>query len=371
MSSDGESVEFSVHGVVGVRFDNASPADLRNVIAPLRLAAHPLQGTPDITVRFEPAIETGTLALLGHHTLAHDAHSMYLMGKASNEIEASIPFDRIGGACNLVCRSGLTTVPLLADIVMLTFACKGYVHLHASAFALNGEAVILAGWSNGGKTDALLAFAEHGADYLGDEILMLSPDGQRLLGIPIPLTVWDWQLAQIPSYLHAIRVPRLRIGVIRALDRLYRRLHPTRLGASAPLRVLDKALPSLRAQLKSGLPARALVKHDIAGPGPVPRRLFMLHKQTAAEVDVRPCDPRVALARMDVSSRYERLHFYQFYRAWQFAFPERGNAFLDGLDEAQSAAMPLALRDLETFSVHLPHGLAFERLYESMRPYCA
>ena len=64
-------------------------------------------------------------------------------------------------------------------ILNFTLLSKDCVPLHASAFTHQGKGILLTGWSKGGKTEALLAFAQHGARYVGDEWIILSGDGER------------------------------------------------------------------------------------------------------------------------------------------------------------------------------------------------
>src|SRR5207247_1046267 len=97
---------------------------------------------------------------------------------------ARVDFRQIGGRCEIVSQSGLGPVPLLIGIVTVTALGKSFVPLHGSAFVHNATGIIVTGWAKGGKTEALLAFAEHGARYVGDEWILLSSDGRKVYGVP-------------------------------------------------------------------------------------------------------------------------------------------------------------------------------------------
>lgn len=67
-------------------------------------------------------------------------------------------------------------MPLLIALVNATALSKGVLPLHASAVTFEGTGPLVAGWSKGGKTEALLSFMRRGALYVGDEWVYLSAD---------------------------------------------------------------------------------------------------------------------------------------------------------------------------------------------------
>ena len=85
-------------------------------------------------------------------------------------------------------------IPLLISIINLTALKKHRcVPIHASAFVYKGTGVVVTGWIKSGKSEALLAFSQHGATYVGGEWVLLDPDGETMYGLPGTFRMWDWQ----------------------------------------------------------------------------------------------------------------------------------------------------------------------------------
>ncbi len=113
---------------------------------------------------------------------------------------------------------GVGTIPLLVPIVNLTALGRGLLPIHASAFVHAGLGVLVTGWAKGGKSEVLLAFAARGASYVGDEWVYLADDGSRMVGLPEPIRLWDWQLRAMPEFAARLtRGQRARLASTRAL----------------------------------------------------------------------------------------------------------------------------------------------------------
>lgn len=370
-TDDGDVVEFSIHGIVGIRFVNPTPRDIKTIIRPLRLTERKLTGKPDITVIFKKDFGTSALNRLGRHLIAYDNQSFYILDKAEHEVQARIPFDTVGYGCELIYKSDIGTAPLLADIINLIFLKKGYVHLHASAFLHNNNGILVTGWSNGGKSDMLLAFANHGAQYVADEFAMLSNDGSEMFGIPIAVTIWDWQFRYVDKLMPRVSFGRRLIHkVIHAMDFLYRAFAARAIGRLLPLSLLKKALPTLRDQLKIWVTPEVLFEGTTTGCRAAPQKLFLIMSHNNPDVVVTPCPTSEIARRMAPSNDLERINIYQYYKAFCFVFPDSRNEFIEKVDEQQSQMIEGALSGLEAYAVYHPHGLSFETLYEKLRPFC-
>ena len=110
---------------------------------------------------------------------------------------------------------------MLLPILSLVALKKGYVVVHGSALLYDGVGVVLAGHATSGKTTTLLGFGTLGAEFVGDDWLLLRSDGQKMHGLPAaidispkhaessrlvrhPLTPWRPQ---------GVRRPRCRCGI--------------------------------------------------------------------------------------------------------------------------------------------------------------
>ena len=193
--------DFDLHGIVGIRLNNATPGDVAAVRKQLGPIQAPLSRSPDIVICFEDKFSTtSSIRYLGMDDAGFtDDEFLVFRGKHQSRIKVKIPFQKIGNQqCEIICESGLPAVPLLVAIINLTAISRGALPLHASAFNYEGRGILATGWSKGGKTEMLLTYAAKGAEYIGDEWVYLSGDGQYMYGIPEPIRVWNWHLQQMP-----------------------------------------------------------------------------------------------------------------------------------------------------------------------------
>jgi hypothetical protein len=75
---------------------------------------------------------------------------------------------------------------------------RGTPVLHAACVELDGRAVLVAGWSESGKTETALALVERGASFLSDKWTILLP-GVRAGAFPIGVGIRRWVLQYLPK----------------------------------------------------------------------------------------------------------------------------------------------------------------------------
>jgi hypothetical protein len=103
------AADFDLFGVVGIRVLSNREEDCALVAGMLGPVQKPLVRPPDITVRFLDRIETdGPLSLVGGHDCGFSGDKFFVTrGKNKSVIRVQIPFEAIGGRCEIVCESGL------------------------------------------------------------------------------------------------------------------------------------------------------------------------------------------------------------------------------------------------------------------------
>lgn len=365
-------VDFDLHGVVGVRLTTPTASDVDSLAGQLGPCQVALTREPDITIRFERDLSPPEATYLGLNSAAFTAEGFYLLDRASGRVAARIPFDKIGLPCEIVCQSGLGSVPLLLDIIRLTFLKKDYVSLHGSAFCCNGTGILVAGWAKGGKTEMLMSFANHGAQYVADEWVLLSAHGERMLGLPTPVTLWDWQLEQVAPHLRPelSREKRARFRTVHCLDAVHRRLEYGRLKDLLWVKALGKLLRVGREGLKVQASPEAVFGDLRCKQGASVDKLILVMSHSRPDVAIEPCDPTDIARRMVHSNEYEEEHLQQQYRAFRFAFPERRNPVLEDAEEMRSSLLYHALKGKEAYQVFHPYPVSFEELFKSLRSLC-
>jgi hypothetical protein len=220
---------------------------------------------------------------------------LILRGKYQSSIKVQIPFDQIGsGQCEIVCESGLPAIPLLIAIINLTALSKGVLPLHASALLYNGKGILITGWSKGGKTETLLAFAANGAEYVGDEWIYLSSDGQRMYGIPEPTRIWYWHLQEMERYKAMVKRKDLRrLQALNFFAKTLERLESSSLGHRAGfLQALKRFTALVKRQLYVQLPPEKLFGKQVDKTDVRPEKIFFVVSHDKPELRVEQIDSK-------------------------------------------------------------------------------
>jgi hypothetical protein len=365
------SADFDLHGFVGVRLVDAGPRELRAVARQLGPIHAPLDREPDLLVRFVERLETpALLRTLDQGDVAFtEDEFLVLHGPHGTPARVSIPFERVGGRCEIVCQRGAAGVPLLLPIVHTTALAKGALPLHASAFDFQGTGVVATGWSKGGKTETLLAFMANGARYVGDEWVYLGEAGGRMFGIPEPIRVRDWHLDQMPRHRARLgRGARLRLAALRGLVGAASRVAAgSSRRRSAPARWLGRALPRLRKQLHLDCPPAELFGEPALALRGTPHVIVFVSCHESPEIVVDRADPAEVAQRMVLSFEEKQRDFASYYRKFRFAFPERRNERIEEAAAVLRQLLPQALSGKPAWEVRHPYPVAFPALFEAIR----
>ena len=365
------AIDHDLHGLIGVRLIDAHPSDAAAVARQLGPTRAALDRDPDITIRF---VDRGTfnepMRLLGAQEVGYTSDSFFILrGKHKSTAKVRIPFEDIGQNLEIVCERGAKAVPLLIPIINLTLLARGILPLHASAFVYHGAGILTTGWSKGGKTEALLAFADKGAQYIGDEWVYLTSDG-RMFGIPEPLRVWKWHLDSLPQLARSmaaknrasLRLKSSAAAVAKIISKLGRWLKP--------LRTIDRIRPLIEGQLFVDVPAERLFPGSSAAQGARLDRLFFVASREQGEISLQAVDPLEVAGRMLHSLAEERSRFMPYYRMFCFAFPEATCQLVEQASRIERELLANVLSRIPSYEVLHPYPMHVPDLYTAMRPYC-
>jgi hypothetical protein len=353
-------IDYDLHGIAGVRVLGAGPDEAAAIDRQLGGLRGALTGEPDIVVRFADRLGVaGPVRLLGagEAGFADDAF-LLLRGFHKARARVRVDVERLGAGGEIVAERGIRGIPLLVAAVNLAALRHDALPLHASAFAVDGTGVVTTGWSKGGKTEAMLAFMAHGARFVGDEWVYVTAGGQAH-GLPEPIRLWDWHVAQLPRVRDRIGARgRLRLGAFGAASRLARRGGDDRVAA-----LLD------RQRHVDAPPARLFDPGAIALSGPVDR-VFLMRSWERPDIAVTPVGGAEVAARMAASLRYERAPLIAVYEQFRFAFPDRTNQLIDEAPAREAGALRRVLDGRDALAVDHPYPVRFEALFDAMRPHC-
>ena len=368
------TVDFDLHGIVGVRLIDASPAEERMITRQLGPIQSRLNRDPDIQIRFvDRLLHESALRLLGVDDAAFNKDAfLVLRGQRKSRVRVQIPFHRIGGHCEIVCQRDLTAVPLLTSIVNLTMLGKGFLPLHASAFSYNDQGVLVTGWAKGGKTETLLAFLSNGASYVGDEWIYLSLDGRLALGIPEPIRIWGWHLEELPVLKNKLsRRDRWKLRSLGLAARSLKKMGRNGDAPPSPGRDLVRRLGHL---VNGRLHVHIEPLSAFDSPHRVgfchPKKLFLVGSHDVSEIIVEPISGSEVAQRMVFSLREEFAGLLSYYNKFRFAFPALSNRLIDQCLAVQPAELAKCFEGLESYRVSHPYPVSFPALFQQMSPYC-
>jgi hypothetical protein len=366
--SNEKIVDYDIHGIVGIRLINPTPGDAAAVSNQLGLHQQSFDRDPDIIVRFKEKLYTPSLRYLGLDAGFTD-EGFYILSSRENA-KVRVPFEKIGSQCEILCESGLHGIPWLFEMINLTFLKKNYIPLHASAFVYNGSGILVTGWTKGGKTEALLSFANHGAKCVGDEWIILSGDGKKMFGTHVPICIWEWQFEHIPNLLPKIGTQRkILFKSIHFLDAVHKAMGLNSLKNSFPAKILSQALPTFKRQLNIRVLPEVIFENQYCNSAPLDK-LILSMSHSDPDIHVNVCDPSEITKRMIHSNTSELLPFLEIYKAFKFAFPNLRNEFLENNEELQYSLLCRAFENKEAYKVSHPYPVSFEDYFNKLRPYC-
>jgi hypothetical protein len=371
--ADAVTDELDLHGRVGIRLIDAGPSDRAAVVRQLGPIGGILGRPPDITIRFVDRLpDDGPLRYIGHEDAGFtDHHYLVLRGRHQSRVRVAIPMDAIGGPLEIVCERGLPAVPLLVAVVNLTALARGLLPMHACAFRHRGLGVLIVGWAKGGKSETLLAFTSQGAELIGDEWIYLDSATRQLAGLPEPMRVWDWQLTAMPELRPRVpasarrRLALTRVGVagLRGLTRL------PLVGRAAPGRLATRMRALLEGQLSVQVPPERLLDRPVVRGGVALDRIVLVLSHARDEIEVSPADPTDVARRAATSFMFEMADILGHYQRFRYAFPDRPNPWLDGLEARYVAAIEAGFRDVPALGAAPPSPMAIPRLFDAIDPH--
>lgn len=237
-------------------------------------------------------------------------------------------------------------------LLSIPIAARGAAVVHASAVALDGAGIAIAGWSESGKTEVALALRERGADFVSDKWTALGADG-TLHAMPIPAGLRAWTVPHLPQLRGGLGIAqRTRAAGGRALSGVVERL-----GGRARSPVASAAFGA--AGSAAGLASRvslgpAALRRDGA---PAPVRAGLSAVVVLRAIDGAPAarelDPQTACERLLTTTAYERGMLARLDARARYSGGD-GIAGLDGLRAQEEAVLDEVLRSCRVVELAAP-----------------
>jgi len=359
-TSNNNYVDFDLHGIVGIRLINPGDNDVKIIRKKFEIIPGNLTYKPDLVISYVNELELSNLTFIGLNTAGYNKDGFFILSNGKDDVKIKIPFEDIGlKQVKIVCESGSPDIPLLNHILNFIFLSKNFLPLHSTSFEYNGLGALVMGWAKGGKTETLFSFIKNGAKFVSDEVSLISDNGTEILGLKIPICIWDWQFKEIPDLMPKISFKtRLLFKSIYMFDGMNKRLH---------IGLLDKALPLLKTQLNIKILPSIIFNSDTIISKTNLDIIILAMSHDSDELIVEPTTPQVVIDRMISSQEFERDYFLKYYNIFKFAFPNLRNEFLENINNLDYSLMKKALGDKKAFIVKHPYPVSFDKLFGKMK----
>ncbi len=364
----GDPVDLDLHGIVGIRLFGAGPADVTHVCRDTGALERGFSRPPDIVVRFTAGLPIRPITWMepDRSGVTEDGWLFLRQGRATVAIDLA----NIGSQCEVLCERGAASIPFLSELVNLAALKKGYAAVHAAAFVLDGIGVLVAGRAHSGKTGVLLAFAEQGAEYVGDEWIFLQGDGDAMYGTARDLEIKHWHLRALPRLRRMLPATQAGMAwVTQYLEEPQR--HSDGRRRSDYSRLVTRLRSALCRRLQTGIAPQALFGSRVRNVAARPDKVFITLSQSEPLITVERADPTRVALQAQAASCWTQGALWRAYQAWRFAFPELENAFLEQAQQRHREILCRAMRNAETWTLRHPYPFSFSELCRVLEPVLA
>ena len=359
---------YDLSGRLVVAFDDADQAVARLLAAqmdPFRAAANPAR-PPDVCLEPRPdpmgafvevqnpardgmvTASDGQRLALVHDGLACTFPDRFDARPLVFSYQPGFPLGRIFGR-------------VIRPALQLALHAGEAVAVHSASVELDGRAVLVAGWSETGKTETALALMESGGRFLSDKWTIVGTDGEAS-AFPIGVGIRRWVLPYLPTV--AAGLPpraRARLGLAGVAGALARPLR----GRAATAATRAVALADRAALNPSELRA-AFDQHDDPA-----RRLHLgatvvLTTVPGPDIACEPADPAWAAARLARSAAYERRELFALLERRRYALPAAPAESLDDVVRREAALLERALARAPVLQVRAPFPVDPRRVADAV-----
>ncbi len=345
-------LDIDLFGLLRIRLHDAHPRHVEHVARLFGAELQAAEGDAHLSIHFDgprPAEELVVLA--GPDAGVVDGEFVLLRGDG----RVHLPLDTLDERATIRCSEGVDALPQLVPIVNAIFVGLGILPLHASTVELDGVGVAIAGWSKGGKTEALLALMSAGGTPIADEWTYVDPTTRMAHGGMGPVRLTANHLGELRAL--RAQVPprrRARMAVGGAASGAYR---------SVPLR-LWRGLRPLRWIHRFAAPMESLagteVSLDRLGGSRQARQVrldrIVLVVSGEGEATTRSTiDAPSAAERMVAAHMHHRLGLLELYETFRFCRPNARSQLLESLEQRERTMLRELFGDREVTVITHPH----------------
>jgi hypothetical protein len=255
--------------------------------------------------------------------------------------------------------------------LQLAAARHDAVAVHGSAVVADGRGIVVAGWSETGKTETALALVEEGATFLSDKWTLVFGDGS-LACFPITIGIRRWLLTYAPTLRRRLpRAARLQFAAATVGEAAARSTSSLarRGGVVGAAHAAAAELATL-AQRASLLPSQLSAAYQ--QPPPTNREtlaaLVLLTTTVNGRPHAEPRDPAWAARRLARSASYERRDYLTLAERARYIRDGEGADIARLIEEREEKHLAAVLSSARVIEVRAPFPTDPRRIVEAIRP---
>jgi hypothetical protein len=255
--------------------------------------------------------------------------------------------------------------------LQLAAARHDAVAVHGSTVIADGKGIVVAGWSETGKTETALALVERGATFLSDKWTLVFADGS-LACFPITIGVRRWLLRYAPTLRRRLpRAARLQFAAAAAGEAAARLTASLarRGGVVAATHAAAAELATL-AQRASLSPSQLSAAYD--QPPPTTREplgaLVLLTTTLDGQPHAEPRDPTWAARRLARSASYERRDYLILAERARYIRDSEDTDLTRLIEEREEKHLSSVLRSARVIEVRAPFPTDPRRIVDAVQP---
>jgi hypothetical protein len=250
--------------------------------------------------------------------------------------------------------------PLLRSTVWPTLQLalleRGGVAVHGTTVDRDGAGIVVAGWSESGKTETALVFLERGASFVSDKWTVLTGD-RELASFPISVGIRKWVLPHLARLRRGLpQAARIQLAFAAAAATA---TGPIRRGGGSRLTRLASTSAERAVTLAERAALRPSQLSRIYGTERPQLRtplgaVVLLTTVADSGVSARTVDPTWAARRLARSASYERREFFELHRRARYSFPDISGDLESAVERREEGLLSRLLDGVALFEVKAP-----------------
>lgn len=362
---------YSVHDKVIVNLENAPVTITRFLRNKVPRFCVPRAGRdPDVIIKFVDTIPKAALEVAAPFAARRGTDFYYIdkFGACSTLPLSSFLDDQ----CSILTEHRMAPQTfysfVLQGIIFFRLLMQDICFVHASAVAFDQTGILLPAWGGTGKTSLLVRFLEDGAQYLGDDLALLSKDG-ILYSYPTRIRMFYYNFDEFPKYCAYLGVrKRLLLHLQRLSQHVYAGAKKVMPSDSLFLALIARTAILFKNVAFCPLPVRQIGGEATKTAEQIPlQAVFLLTRVTSDSPSLSKCSSTELMERIIASVDEDYSYLNQQFRAYRFLCPERDLITLQNLLQRRFDILIGALTRTQTFHLRIPMDANSAEAYQLAR----